>query len=101
MRFFGHRQNPHHNVFPRSSASQMPLCELPAGARGIIRQLHGGRGFIARVAALGFTIGAEVVIVRNFGLGPIIAAVRDTQVALGRFEACKIQVEPVQNASGE
>jgi Fe2+ transport system protein FeoA len=101
MRFFGHRHHRHHQVLPEDSASTKALCELPVGARGIIRQLHGGRHFSARIAALGFTIGAEVVVVKNFGRGPIIAAVRDTQVALGRFEAGKIQVEAPQGTSGE
>lgn len=77
------------------------LCDLPVGARGIVRRLQGGRGFSARVAALGFTIGAEVLIVKNYGHGPIIAAVRQTQVALGRGEADKIQVEAAQGAAGD
>jgi len=42
---------------------------------------------------LGFTAGAEVAVVQNYGRGPIIVAVRDTRVALGRGEAAKIQVE--------
>lgn len=77
------------------------LCDLPIGARGIVRRLQGGRGFSSRVAALGFTIGAEVMIVKNYGHGPIIAAVRQTQVALGRGEADQIQVEAAQGVSGD
>lgn len=77
------------------------LCDLPVGAHGIVRRLQGGRGFSARLAALGFTLGADVVIVKNYGRGPIIAAVRQTQVALGRGEARRIQVEASQGASGE
>lgn len=83
------------------SSSLKTLCDLPVGARAIVRRLQGGRGFSARVAALGFTIGAEVIIVKNYGHGPIIAAVRQTQVALGRGEADKIQVEASQGASGD
>ena len=100
MPLLRHRRH-RHRVFPIDSTPLRALCDLPVGARGIVRQLHGGRNFCARIAALGFTCGAEVAIVKNYGHGPIIAAVRDTQVALGRFEACKIHVEAVQGASGE
>jgi ferrous iron transport protein A len=66
-----------------------------------VRRLQGGKGFSLRIAALGFTIGAEVMIVKNYGHGPIIAAIRQTQVALGRGEADKIQVEATEGASGD
>lgn len=100
MRFFVHHRH-RQRMLPPDSTSLKTLCDLPVGAHCVICQIHGGRCFSARIAALGFTIGAEVVIVKNYGRGPIIAAVRDTQVALGRFEACKIQVETPQGASGE
>ncbi|MBN1312025.1 MAG: ferrous iron transport protein A [Anaerolineae bacterium] len=79
----------------------MTLCDLQAGMRGIVHQLQGGRGFRARIAALGFTIGAPIEVIKNYGHGPIIVTVRDTQVALGRGAALKIQVEAAQGASGE
>jgi ferrous iron transport protein A len=69
------------------------LDDLPAGSRGVVRRFLGGREFIHRVAVLGFTVGAEVAVVQNFGRGPVIIAVRDTRVALGRGEASKIRVE--------
>jgi ferrous iron transport protein A len=72
------------------------LGDLPVGARGVVRGLHGGREFIGRVAVLGFTAGAEVTVIQNYGRGPVIVAVRDTRVALGRGEAAKVQVEVVR-----
>src|SRR3972149_6973995 len=69
------------------------LNDLPAGTRGIVRQLRGGKEFAGRVVALGFTPGVEVEIVQNSGKGAIIVAVRDTQVALGHGEAAKVLVE--------
>jgi ferrous iron transport protein A len=69
------------------------LGDLPAGTRGVVRQLRGGKEFTGRVATLGFTLGAEITVVENYGRGPIIAMVRDTRVALGRGESAKIQVE--------
>jgi len=84
----------------QSSASkrqdQVPpktLSDLPVGTHGVVRGLCGGREFIGRVAVLGFTVGAKVTAIQNYGRGPIIVAVRDTRVALGRGEAAKIQVE--------
>lgn len=69
------------------------LSDLPAGERALIRALRGGRGFSARLAALGVTPGVEVTVVQNFGSGPMIVTVRDTRIALGRGEAFKVLVE--------
>jgi Fe2+ transport system protein FeoA len=41
---------------------------------------------------MGFTPGAEVTVLQNFGRGPLIARVRDARIALGRGEARRIQV---------
>jgi ferrous iron transport protein B len=75
-----------------------PLSELESGTRGVVRGLRGGQKFISRMAALGFTLDAEVEIIQNLGHGAIIVAVRGTQVALGCGEAAKVQVHaaPVQ-----
>ena len=69
------------------------LSELPAGTRGIVRALRGGKEFASRMAALGFTLDAEIDIVRNSGRGAIIVAVRGTRVALGRGETDRVQVQ--------
>jgi ferrous iron transport protein A len=70
-----------------------PLGELATGERGVIRQLQGGRAFTSRLSALGFTIGAEITVIQNYGRGPIEVTVCDTHVALGRGEAQKLLVE--------
>ncbi len=72
--------------------SLMPLSEVPAGKVVRVARLSGGRGFVSRMAALGFTPGAEVTMVQNYGHGPIIVAVRDSYIALGRGEAAKVMV---------
>lgn len=71
---------------------QIPLSSLPSGDAGVVHQLDGGRGFMSRLAAMGFTLGAEVTMIQNFGHGPLIVLVRDTRVALGRGEAGKVYV---------
>lgn len=70
----------------------VPLERLNPGAVGYIGALEGGHRFISRLAALGFTPGAPVTVVRNYGHGPIIVQVRGAQIALGRGEAGRILV---------
>ncbi|MBN1259670.1 MAG: ferrous iron transport protein A [Anaerolineae bacterium] len=70
----------------------VPISQLQAGQQGYVRALHGGRGFVARLAALGFTPGAPVTMVRNPGFGPVIVSIRGTQIALGRGEAHHVLV---------
>lgn len=77
-----------------------PLDEVPSGKRTLIRKLHGGREFVNRMAALGFTLGAEVKVVQNYRRGPLIALVRGSRVALGRGEAAKVLVEVITNDLG-
>ena len=69
-----------------------PLSSLESGSVGVVQDLNGGRGFVSRAVALGFTPGTEVAMVQNFRRGPLIVVVRDTHVALGRGEARKIGV---------
>ncbi|MDH7490070.1 MAG: FeoA family protein [Anaerolineae bacterium] len=63
------------------------LGALPAGKTATVAELQGGRGFTTRMAALGFTPGAQVTMIQNFGRGPVIVMVRGTRIALGRGEA--------------
>jgi ferrous iron transport protein A len=72
---------------------RMALSELMTGQHGVVQSLDGGRMFRSRAANLGFTAGAEVTVVQNYGRGPMIVAVRGTRVALGRGEASMVLVE--------
>lgn len=76
------------------------LSSLAAGTRGIIRAIHGGQALISRLTALGFTIGAEVTVLQNYGHGPLIAMVRGARVALGRGEASRIYIAPEVKSDG-
>ena len=69
------------------------LDELRSREEGAVVELRGGRGFIARLAPLGFTPGVPLTMVQNYGHGPLIVRVRDTRIALGRGEAAKIIVQ--------
>jgi ferrous iron transport protein A len=68
------------------------LSSLRSGGCGTVVKLEGGRGILGRLAALGFTPGANVTVMRNHGSGPIIVTVLDTQIALGRGQAAKVYV---------
>jgi ferrous iron transport protein A len=68
------------------------LSDVKVGKHAVVSQLCGGREFTNRIAALGFTIGAEITVLQNYGRGPVIVSVRDSRVALGRGEAAKVLV---------
>lgn len=71
----------------------LSLADLQAGKRAVVREFRAGRAVESRLASLGFTPGAAVEVVQNYGRGPLIVTVRGTRVALGRGEAAKILVE--------
>lgn len=74
------------------SPDGMSLSALRSGETGRIQDMKGGHKFLSRLASLGFTPGAHLRVIQNFGRGPIIVSLRDTRVALGRGEAGKIIV---------
>jgi ferrous iron transport protein A len=86
-------ETPSSKKTPSTPNRNIWLGNLPTGARATVCRLCGGREFAARAAALGFTPGAEVTVLQNYGHGPVIVLVRGSRVALGRGEAQKIQVE--------
>lgn len=68
------------------------LSALHTGEHGEVVNLAGGRGLLSRMTALGFTPGADVKMIQNYGRGPLIARVRDARIALGRGEAKRVLV---------
>jgi ferrous iron transport protein A len=76
------------------------LSEAPAGQRLLVRQLSGGKDFVSRMTALGFTEGVEVQVIQNYGRGPLITLVRGVRVALGRGEASKVLIEEIRDEPG-
>jgi Fe2+ transport system protein FeoA len=69
------------------------LSTVRSGEHGVVRALRGGRTFCSRAANLGFTTGAQVSVIQNYGHGPMLVAVRGTRVALGRAEADNVLVD--------
>ncbi|MGQ9532385.1 MAG: FeoA family protein [Desulfotomaculales bacterium] len=72
----------------------LPLTLLSAGQEAVVRQVGGGRGVRLRLAGLGFVPGGRVQVVCNESWGPLVVAVGEGRVALGRGLAQKILVEP-------
>jgi ferrous iron transport protein A len=75
-----------------SNDEVVSLSILHAGEHGEVVRLAGGRGVLSRMTALGFTPGADVTVLQNYGRGPLIARVRDARIALGRGEAGRVYV---------
>ncbi len=63
------------------------------GERVRVIAIHGGRGFRARLAAMGVLPGAVIEVVSNRGQGPILLAIMEGRMSLGRGMAQKILVE--------
>jgi ferrous iron transport protein A len=82
---------------PLPGNDSVPLSTLHTGEQGFVATMAGGRGLLCRMTSLGFTPGAEVTVVQNYGRGPLIARVRDARIALGRGEAGKIYVRRSSN----
>ena len=70
----------------------MDLTLLGTSKIGIVYRLEGGKHFISRITAMGFTPGVKVAMVQNHKRKAVIVYLRDTQVALGRQEARKIKI---------
>lgn len=71
---------------------EIPLIKLLNGEMAIIKQYVGGRSMLGRCLSMGFTPGSLVKMIKNFGTGPVLVKVHDTEVALGRRLADKIMV---------
>ena len=89
-----HRLHGQHGIQPNKENQDFPasLIHITPGQTGIVDHMHGGREFVTRLAGMGFTSGAEVIVIRNPGHGPIVVSIRGAHVALGRQEAARIQV---------
>lgn len=69
----------------------LPLCQLPAGVLGRVRELTGAPDFCQRVREMGFCESAFVS--KIGGEGPFICQVNGTRIALSHGAAMGILVE--------
>jgi ferrous iron transport protein A len=73
-------------------ASACDLNDLGPGETATVHEISGGTQFRSRMASLGFTPGASVKMIQNYGRGAVIVSLRGTRVALGRGEARKVAI---------
>jgi ferrous iron transport protein A len=73
-------------------ASAWDLNDLGPGETATVHEIYGGTQFRSRMASLGFTPGAAVKMIQNYGHGAVIVSLRGTRVALGRGEARKVAI---------
>ena len=69
----------------------LPLCQLPAGTMGRVRELTGSSDFCQRVREMGF--GEATFVTKVGGSGPFICQVNGTRIALSHGAAMCILVE--------
>jgi ferrous iron transport protein B len=79
-----------------TKSALLPLMDLDPGKKAVIRRLEGGHSVLTRMAALGFTPGAAVTVIRSSDHGPLLVSLRGSRVALGRGEAAHILVSPAR-----
>jgi Fe2+ transport system protein FeoA len=75
--------------------SMLSLATVSIGKKVRLESIRGGDKVSHRLTSLGFTPGAEINVVQNYGRGPLIVKVRGSRVALGRGEAQKIIVQGI------
>lgn len=84
----------------RTARKGVSLSTIANGESVRIQRIESGHTLLSRLAALGFTPGAQLQVVQNRGRGPLIVSVRGARVALGRGEATKIMVERSREDDG-
>jgi ferrous iron transport protein A len=77
------------------------LDQLAPGARAVVSELRGGRGFASRLAGIGISVGCQIEMLQNPARGPLLVRVRDTRIALGRGEASKIVVRDAEQGQSD
>jgi Fe2+ transport system protein FeoA len=74
-----------------------PLSMAPTGEPMKIVDVRAGCRLRNRLSNLGLLPGTVVEVVQSLGHGPVILAVGDTRLALGRGASHKVLVEPASN----
>ena len=74
------------------SSPNPTLADLSSGETAFFLRFNAGREAAGRLTSLGFTPGAQIEMIQNYGRGPLVVIVRGARVALGREEARKIQI---------
>jgi len=71
----------------------VPLAMVTSEKEVTLIATVGGRGIQSRLFSMGLVPGVKIKVLSNSGAGPLMVAVKDTRLALGRDMAYKIIVE--------
>ena len=77
------------------------LSSAPLNAPLTLASAECGRGLAFRLASMGLRPGALIQLLRSRPHGPVIVAVGNTRVALGRTIAERLFVVPVDGGKGD
>jgi Fe2+ transport system protein FeoA len=81
-----------------SIGSDIVLTQAVIGQPLLLVKIDGGKDVNRRLIELGLTPGVKLRLIQDSG-GPVILAVRDSRIALGRGMANKIIVSPEETLS--
>jgi ferrous iron transport protein A len=71
----------------------MTLSRIDAGEEVTLIDIEGGRGVRSKLYSMGLVPGITLKILNRNGSGPVMIAVKDSRLAIGRGMAEKIIVE--------
>ncbi|NBC32295.1 MAG: hypothetical protein GVY13_06420 [Alphaproteobacteria bacterium] len=80
-------------------ATGFPLPMANEGERLRVVGLRAGRAADRRLVEMGITVGSEITLVQGGGEGPLLIAVSDMRLGLGRGMAHKVLVAPIGEAA--
>ena len=78
------------------SDNTIPLCDAPRGCPLRLTGIQGGTRLNRRLVELGLTPGVRLRVLQDSG-GPLILALRDSRIALGRGMAEKLSVTIIED----
>ncbi len=73
----------------------LPLSDLKAGEKGVVRHISGGMGVLKKLLNIGIRTGSTVRVL-NTSAGPLIVAAEGTKAAIGKGVASKIVLEVIK-----
>lgn len=82
---------------PPTPPNFLCLADLHSGECAWLIDLDGCRNCAGRLTSLGFTPGARIEVLQNYGHGPLVVNIRGSRIALGRGEAKAINVRREQH----
>ena len=71
----------------------MVLSRIDQGKEVTLLDIEGGRGARSKLYSMGLVPGVKLTVLNRNGAGPIMIAVKDSRLAIGRGMAQKIIVE--------